>query len=210
MSEINKENSRDLKSSGRMALIRLAETVGGKTLYQLKITLAGSKPPIWRRIAVPATIRLDQLHHVIQSVMGWYDCHLHQYTVGHDVYGMPDSESEFEELNECHYSLQDIASESGQRFVYLYDFGDSWEHKIVVEKVLPPDSTFKHPLCLAGKNACPPEDCGGIYGFYDFVDAIKNPKHEEHESMKTWIGGDWDPAAFNLDRINSRLRTLKV
>lgn len=192
-------------------MIGPAEAGGGVPRYQLKITLAGSKPPIWRRVAVPASIRLHRLHDVIQFAMGWFDCHLHEYRVGHDVYGMPDPDFGFEgRLDELRFTLQDIAPQAGRRFVYQYDFGDSWDHKIVVEKVLPPDPAAKYPICLAGKNACPPEDCGGIYGYYEFLDAIKNPKHEEHESMKQWIGQEWNPEALNLDTINARLRTLKT
>lgn len=176
--------------------------------YQLKISLAGSKPEIWRRIAVPSAIRLDRLHDVIQKAMGWLGYHLHDFRAGGEVYGTPDPELEM--LNESKFTLKDIAPQEGNRFIYDYDFGDSWQHEVTVEKILPPDPSLKSPVCLDGKNACPPEDCGGIYGYYNLLDAIKDPKHEDHESMKDWIGGDWDPKAFDRNGVNAKLRKLKT
>jgi Plasmid pRiA4b ORF-3-like protein len=191
-------------------MIRPAESGGGQSRYQLKITLAWSKPPIWRRVIVPAAIRLDRLHDVIQIAMGWTDSHLHDFRVGETIYGRPDPDLGLEVFHERRHTLQDLATQVKQRFEYHYDFGDSWDHHIVVEKILPPDATFKHPVCLAGKNACPPEDCGGIPGYYDLIDAIKNPKHPRHEELVEWLGEEWDETAFDLDAINARLRALKT
>lgn len=178
--------------------------------YQLKITLGGTKPPVWRRVIVPSTIRLDRLHDVIQGAMGWYDGHLHEFATPFGIYGEPDPDCGVEVMNERKFTLQDIAPHEKATFNYVYDFGDSWAHKVLVEKVLPPDATAMHAVCIAGKNACPPEDCGGIPGYYELLEIMKDPSHEEHERMVEWAGGRIDPTAFSLDRHNARLRGLKT
>jgi hypothetical protein len=194
-------------------MIRLADTGGGTPLYQLKITLRDCKPPIWRRIVVRADMKLDRLHRVIQTAMGWSDCHLHQFVVGRVFYGVPDRERDdfgTETLNEKHYTVADLAPMPKKKFIYEYDFGDSWEHEILVEKALPPDAAFKHPVCLAGANASPPEDCGGIPGYYDLLAALADPKHEQHEEMKEWVGGAWDATRFSLEDANAGLKRIKA
>jgi len=190
---------------------------GGVPLYQLKITLKWSKPPIWRRVVVRANMSLDRLHGVIQFAMGWTDSHLHQFIVGagfvRTYYGKPDSEFAdmgSEMLNEKRYTVADLAPAAKKKFIYEYDFGDGWQHEVVVEKFLPPDPTFRHPVCLAGANACPPEDCGGMGGYYNLLEVMADPKHPEHEEMKEWIGGGLDAAQFDLDGINAVLKRLKA
>ena len=194
-------------------MIRLADTGGGTPLYQLKITLRDCKPPIWRRIVVRADMKLDRLHRVIQTAMGWSDCHLHQFVVGRVFYGVPDRERDdfgTETLNEKRYTVADLAPGAKQKLIYEYDFGDSWEHEVLVEQVLPPDADFKHPVCLAGANASPPEDCGGIPGYYDLLAALADPKHEQHEEMKEWVGGAWDATRFSLEDANAGLKRIKA
>lgn len=184
---------------------------GGTRLYQLKITLRYSKPAIWRRVVVRADMPLERLHHVIQIVMGWTDTHLHQFVLGRKFYGVPDTEGDSygtETLNEKQYTVADLAPASKKKFSYEYDFGDSWEHEILVEKALPPDAAVKHPVCLAGANACPPEDCGGIIGYYDLLEAMADPKHERHEEMKEWVGEDWAEKTFDLEETNAMLKRL--
>ena len=192
-------------------MIRLADTGGGTLLYQLKITLRDCKPPIWRRIVVRADMKLDRLHRVIQTAMGWLDCHLHQFVAGGGCYGQPDREWDAEDthmLNEKRYTVADLAPAVKARFAYEYDFGDNWEHEVVLEKTLPPDADFKHPVCLGGANACPPEDCGGGSGYAEFVDAMADPQHEDHEQMKEWIGGAWDATRFSLEAANAGLKRI--
>jgi hypothetical protein len=194
-------------------MIRLAETGGGTPPYRLKITLRDCKPPIWRRIVVRADMKLDRLHRVIQTAMGWSDCHLHQFVVGGVYYGQPDREGDdfgTETLNEKRYTVTDLAPGAKQKFIYEYDFGDSWQHEVLVEEVLPPDLDFKHPVCLGGANACPPEDCGGIPGYYDLLAALADPKHEQHEEMKEWVGGAWDATRFSLEHTNAGLKRIKA
>ncbi len=196
-----------------MNLISETETGGGVPLYQLKITLKWSQPAIWRRVVVRADMKLDRLHEVIQIVMPWMNCHMHQFIVGRAFYGKPDPEfadMSSEILNEKKYTVADLAPAAKKKFIYEYDFGDSWQHEVVVEKVLPPDAGFKHPTCLAGANACPPDDCGGIPGYYGLLETLTNPKHPDHAHMKEWIGGKWDAARFDLEGTNKMLKRLKA
>lgn len=188
------------------------EVRGGTPIYQLKITLKRSKPPIWRRVLVRADMPLNRLHTVIQRAMGWTDSHLHQFAVAGVFFGTPDPEMDIfgsRTLNEKRHSLAEVAPQVKKKFLYEYDFGDGWEHEILVEKILPPDSSFKHPICLAGALACPPEDCGGIWGYYNLLDALANPKHRDHHHLSGWIGGEWDAEHFDVDATNAYLKTLK-
>ena len=185
----------------------------GVPLYQLKITLQWSRPPIWRRVVVRADMRLDRLHDVIQIAMGWTNSHLHQFVLGRDFYGEPDPGSDgfgTDTLNEKRYTVADLAPAAKKKFIYEYDFGDGWNHEVKVEKVLPPDPGFKHPVCLAGEHACPPEDCGGIGGYYNLLEALADPMHPEHEDLKGWIGGEWDAMRFDQGEVNAILKRLKA
>ncbi len=200
-----------------MNCISEVPTAGGIPLYQLKITLRRSKPPIWRRVVVRADMRLDRLHTVIQIAMGWTDSHLHHFSAGSGFaltfYGTPDPEfggMGSETLNEKHYTVADLAPAARRKFGYEYDFGDGWEHQVAVERVLPPDPAFRHPVCLAGANACPPEDCGGVWGYYNLIEVLANRKHPEHQEMMEWAGGVIDPTAFDLGGVNAVLKTLKA
>ncbi len=178
-------------------------------IYEIKITLRGSKPPIWRRVQVPGKLSLYKLHQVIQLAMGWTNSHLHQFIIDGQYYGIPSPEDWEPIIDERRHSLSQIAPNVKRKFVYEYDFGDSWEHEIVVEKISSPEPGVHHPVCIKGKRACPPEDVGGIWGYENFLDAISDPKHEEHVSYLDWIGGEFDPEGCNLDKINQALRRVR-
>jgi hypothetical protein len=178
-------------------------------IYQIKVTLNHSKPPIWRRLQVPGQTRLDELHLMLQVAMGWWNEHLHQFTVGQTTYSelRPDLEMwEPEFMDESKYRLNQIAPGEKSKFVYEYDFGDSWEHVILVEKVLPPEQGVHYPRCIKGKRACPPEDIGGVWGYGYFLEAIKDPNHPEHADMREWVGDDFDPEVFDLEEVNEALQ----
>jgi hypothetical protein len=178
-------------------------------IYQLKITLRASKPLIWRRIQVRGSTTLAKLHHILQIVMGWTDSHLHQFIVDGVSYGIPDPEwPDFEMESERRVKLSQLVTTVNERFVYEYDFGDSWTHELLVEKVLPAEPGVRYPVCLAGQQACPPEDVGGIGGYAEFVEAIQQPKHPEHRAMRTWVGRPFDPAAFDNAAVNQALKYL--
>lgn len=178
--------------------------------YTLKITLHRTKPPIWRKVAVLGDIKLSKLHDVIQIAMGWYDCHLHQFVgPSGDRFGLDDPDLDMDVINENRYRLHDIVDTEKARFMYEYDFGDGWEHRIEVMKIEEPKTDLRYPVCLGGKRACPPEDCGGIYGFYDMLAAIDDPQHEMHETFREWLDPDYDPEVFDLDGVNRQLRRLQ-
>jgi Plasmid pRiA4b ORF-3-like protein len=175
-----------------------------KTVYQIKVTLNNFKPPIWRRILVGDTTTLSQLHDILQTVLGWTNSHLHHFIVNNEFFGDP-ADDEFGDMgtkNEARFKLNQLVSGPGFRFRYEYDFGDSWLHDLVVEKIMPAEKGIHYPVCVAGKLACPPEDVGGVWGYDDFLKAISNPKHPEHEEMLEWSGGDFDPARFDLEEVN--------
>jgi hypothetical protein len=183
-------------------------------LFHLKVMLVGSKPPIWRRIAVKDTIKLPRLHLVLQLVMGWTNSHLHRFRAGEVYYGTPPDPlfawSEVEELNERRYRLLDLCEKAGDEFHYEYDFGDFWDHEVKVEKVVPVPPAFTHALCLGGALACPLEDSGGILGYYEKLEILQDPTDPDHAEVLDWVGPNFDPTYFNQDAVNRALRKLKV
>jgi hypothetical protein len=180
--------------------------------YQLKITLRGSKPPIWRRVVVPAEIRLDLLHEVIQTAMGWYNCHLHFFEIDGEMYQgrAPDGfgGDDLEGLDEADYRLCDVVAEEKAKFQYEYDFGDGWGHTITLEKIIPASEQPQMMTCLAGKNRCPMEDSGGLWGYYDKLRIIGDPDDPEHEDIMEWMG-PVDPTEFDREAVNAGLAVLK-
>ena len=181
----------------------------GARVYQLKITLRGvSKPPVWRRLAIRSDITLRQLHETIQRAMGWYECHLHVFSTGWEEYGAPDRE--LGHADDRKVRLSRVLTEPGERLSYTYDFGDDWEHDIVLEEVQRVVPGEVYPRCVAGKGACPPEDCGGAWGYADLKETLADPAHEDHEEMLEWLGldngADFDPKELSLDEVNARLR----
>jgi hypothetical protein len=189
-----------------MAALRSA----GAPVYQLKVTLAESDPAIWRRVQVAGDISLAKLHQLLQIVMGWQNSHLHQFIVDGTAYGESDPAlGELELRDERKTRLGQVAPIVGSRFIYEYDFGDSWQHEIRVEQIAPAEPGMRYPVCLAGERACPPEDCGGIWGYTDLLEAVRDPDHPEHAEMMEWLEGDFDPEAFNLDATNQALKRLR-
>jgi hypothetical protein len=173
--------------------------------YVLTITLRDIDPPIWRRVRVRGDLTLDRLHHVIQAAMGWTNSHLHQFLIGQEGYSDPGFEVE-DTKDERRLRLSDISRANGARFTYEYDFGDGWEHTIVIDDIQPAGKSADVPVCLDGARACPPEDCGGPFGYAEnFLAAISDPRHPEHKEMLGWIGGAFDPERFDLKGINRAL-----
>lgn len=178
-------------------------------IYQLKVTLLGTKPPIWRRLLVAADLTLAQLHDVLQIAMGWQNGHMHQFRLGQRYFGRPFPEERLMGMtpteNERTVRLSAVLGRVGAKMIYEYDLGDSWEHGIVLEKQLPADIHATYPMCIDGQLACPPEDCGGIPGYYNLLDALADRRHPEHEELSEWIGGSFDPEAFSIDKVNRLL-----
>lgn len=171
-------------------------------VFQLKVTLRGIRPPIWRRIQVTDDITLSRLHDILQTVMGWWEEHLHAFNVNGVEYGSPDPYSELRSDRRIKLGQLGLAEKS--KFRYEYDFGDSWEHELLVEKILAPEPGVSYPRCLKGKRACPPEDVGGIWGYMGYLEAIEDPAHPQHDELLEW-SGPFDPEAFDLEEVNGAL-----
>ena len=181
-------------------------------IYLLRIELEHLEPTVWRQVLVPASIKLPQLHGTILRAMGWEGGHLHEFVIGHTHYGEPDPDNPYEDpplTNEARVTLEQALG-GLKTLRYVYDFGDDWEHKVKVEKILPPAPGMHLPHCVAGANACPPEDVGGVPGYFEFLEAIRDPKHSEHESMTKWIGRSFDPTEFDIDAVNAIFSEFKL
>jgi hypothetical protein len=179
--------------------------------YELRVELKHIKPVIWRRIIVAGSIRLHELHAVLLLAMGWQGGHLHEFIFGDTRYGEPDDLGLTDDppmLDETRITLAKALAGLSS-FAYLYDFGDGWEHRIKIEQVLTPDPELRCPVCLGGRNACPPEDVGGVPGYASFLEAIGDPSHEEHDDFLEWCGGSFDPTAFDIALTNQRLSQIK-
>lgn len=187
------------------------------TLLQLKVTLEGSRPSIWRSLLVPADIKLSNLHAVLQTSMGWEQCHLHCFHHGGLTYepktgGKPGIFSFLERSrDEAKVSLVELVNAQDEYLVYEYDFGDCWQHEILVEKVMPiGDGGVRRARCLAGERACPPEDCGGLPGFDHLLEVMANRKHPEYRDMLDWLGERFDPKAFDAARVDKELLEIRL
>jgi hypothetical protein len=210
------------------------------TIYQIKITLTGSEPPIWRRILIPSQFTFEELHAVIQASLGWENAHLHQFMLGNQGNAIFLSHPSFEleptaiknrkvidqkladvgfdtsrlspgqleqsnVLDETDFVLEDVFPREGAKLLYLYDFGDSWEHEILVERIFAPEPGVEYPVCSEGARSGPPEDCGGIDGYADLLEALRDPKRDDHAEALDWIGDDFDPEYFDLAEISDEI-----
>jgi|SRR5579862_1454691 len=175
----------------------------------LRVELLGIEPLIWRRVRVASSTSLKQLHDVLQLVMGWQDMHLHEFLAGELLIGMMDIDDPPENLqDENAWSLEQLLKTGVSEFEYHYDFGDDWQHRLIIEPAGRGRAGGSGALCLAGENACPPEDVGGPPGYAEFLQALADPKHQNHKQYLDWLGGIWDPRGFDLNRVNRELRAL--
>ena len=181
-----------------------------KEILQIKITLMHTSPQIWRRILVPKNLNLERLHDAIQISMGWDFSHLFEFTVGDRQYGEPDPDAPTgsKALRAKNLKLSTIIDRGIQQFAYLYDFGDNWEHEILVEKQIAADDGRRYPVFVHGEGRCPPEDVGGTDGFEEFLVAIKDTTHDNHTHYLDWAGGDYDPNTIDLEGINQGLELM--
>lgn len=180
-------------------------------VFQLKVTLAEIKPPIWRRFEVPGDIRLSDLHLVLQAVMGWENAHLHDFECDGKRYVLPDPEWPIEDtLDEWKFTLQNVVSSPWHRLTYEYDMGDSWRHELAVEFVQDPRPDALYSRCLDGARACPPEDRGGVWGYMETLEAVSNPDHPEFHEWRKRLGRDFDPEGLDLARVSAKLDGLRM
>ena len=176
-----------------------------KEVYQIKVTLKGTKPRIWRRLFVSSGITLRGFHRILQTTMGWTNSHLHLFNDGMEEYSPAEFGVEYAE-DSSRVRLKQLLNKKNPSILYLYDFGDYWEHVIVLENILRYDSTMRIPVCTAGSGNCPPEDCGGVPGFKEMLEVLKNPGHEEYDSYAEWLGEIYNPHYFDRIEINKLLQ----
>jgi hypothetical protein len=184
-----------------------------ENIYQIKVGLLEINPLIWRRFLIPANVTLHRLHLVLQDVMGWQNYHLYSFQIGKKEYSTPNPDNDFYELdfkNSYQAKLGNIVKEKGSIFLYEYDFGDGWEHQLLVEDIIDRDLEKRYPICIAGENASPPEDSGGPHGYMEMLEIIKNPYHKEFNSARTWLGKKIDPYKFDLKLANLRLSSNRL
>jgi len=166
--------------------------------------------PVWRRLLIPAEFRLNQLHDILQAAFGWLNSHLHEFRIGERTFGRPDWQDHFEgepqPEDEPRVRLQSVFSETGSKAMYVYDFGDNWEHEILFEGQQPREAGKLYPFCADGLGQCPPEDCGGAQEYEHFVRVMQDRFHPEYRELRRWLGRDFDPDEFSLDRVNRNLR----
>ena len=187
----------------------LAKSTVPPVVFQLKITLKDFSPPIWRRVQVTAEMTLAQLHDLIQLALGWSNSHLHQFIIGNQYYSTPSPDDWEPVQDERRFKLNHFLAAPKDKIRYEYDFGDGWQHEVLLEKALSPEPGVAYPVCVAGKNACPPEDVGGVGGYAHFLEAITQPDHPEHDELLEWVGDEFDPKAFDLAAVNQALEALR-
>ncbi|MHB1469443.1 MAG: plasmid pRiA4b ORF-3 family protein [Solirubrobacteraceae bacterium] len=197
-----------LTELGSAAMRASTGAISQDAVLQVKVSLLEvAEPPVWRRLQVFADIRLDEMHQVIQAAMGWEDDHLHAFSDGSFRYSSPDWDLECRD--ERGMTLGGLLAGAGGRAGYVYDFGDDWEHELILERTLPAEPGMRYPVCVAGAGACPPEDCGGVWGYMDLRDALVDPDHERHQELLDWLGlqtaSGLDPARFDVDEANRAL-----
>ena len=176
-------------------------------VYAIKVTLLGSSPLVWRRILVPRDITLRQLHRTLQTVMGWADSHLHQFALPRQKLAGPSYGLGTKVANENRTELGELIWTVGARLLYEYDFGDGWQHELVLEEILLGDESFRQ-MCVVGQRCCPPEDCGGPQGFAELIEALGDADHPDHQEVSEWLG-DFVPDSFSVKDINRKLRRRK-
>jgi hypothetical protein len=179
------------------------KTSAGTTIVSLKVTLRGAKPAIWRRLLVPSTMTLGDLHLTIQASMGWEDCHLHAFDIDGRRYG--DRRTVDDVADENRLTLSSLLKTGVARCTYTYDFGDDWEHTVEIEKTQPAVEGEAYPRCVAGKGACPPEDCGGPWGYQHLLEVLADPTHPEYADQRTWVDEDFTPDHFDTVGANAVL-----
>jgi hypothetical protein len=172
-------------------------------VISLKVTLRDIKPPIWRRLLVKPTMNLGDLHIAIQICMGWRDSHLHAFEIGGEQYGDPSMMDDA--ADERRLKLSSLVQSGVKRFTYTYDFGDSWDHDILIEASPPANDAKHYPACIGGKRNCPPEDCGGFPGYQELLAALADPAHPSHNEQLEWLGGEFDPEAFSVADTDAEL-----
>lgn len=211
-----KEAAEMKTSEGNITKLPVKTTKRKNLVYQLKITLEGIRPPIWRRVIVPSKITFFQLHIIIQIAFGWENCHMFQFcfndtdvtTINEDDFSFSSARKSKDVMN----TKIDKLLTTERQCIYEYDFGDNWEHSVILEDILEADPQKQYPVCVKGKRRCPPEDVGGPYGYSEFLETISDPENPERQEMIEWAVGEdgiFDPEEFNLEDLNEVLKDFR-
>ncbi|NVJ28575.1 plasmid pRiA4b ORF-3 family protein [Myxococcus sp. AM011] len=192
------------------------KTTSELSIHVLYVELVGIQPVIWRELLVRSDMPLSKLHDVLQEAFGWNHSHMHVFEdTSRRRYGDMAGEADDRGFggdaslrDEREYSVSDIAPRARSLFGYIYDFGDDWVHRRRVKKVQPAEPGKRYPACVAGARAAPPDDCGGVPGYERLLKALEDPEHGEHEEMRQWLGGPYDPEAFDLKSTDKAVRTI--
>jgi hypothetical protein len=181
-------------------------------IFQFKVQLKNITPAIYRNILVPESATFLQLHEIIQHTMGWDNYHLFQFVIDRNTFiGIPNKEFDFGEVYDAKkIKLKDFFNPLNRKILYEYDFGDSWEHTVTLSKVMENEKNINYAVCLKGQRNCPPEDCGGPWGYEMFLAAITDKKNPEHNQMLEWVGGEFDPEEFDLEHVNGVIKQIKI
>lgn len=183
-------------------------------IIQLKVTLQDTEPRIWRRVLVDRGTVFFDFHHILQIAFGWKNSHLFEFRYNNCKISEKSEDFDEDEFGDSTFidsifvALGAFLIKENQKFIYEYDFGDSWQHEIIVEKFLPADPKQKYPVCIGGEMSCPPEDCGGTHGFEQLLKIIADKKHPEYKDMMTWVGKKYDPKYFDKDAVNKKFKSL--
>ena len=178
-----------------------------KTVHQLKITLRGIRPPIWRRIEVPSDISLGELAPILEAAMGWMGGHLHMFDVDGVTYGSPDPDWGSDDLDEDKFRLSTVLPFVGTKMRFDYDFGDGWQHNVEVEAINPVLADVLYPRCLTGRRSCPPDDCGGPPGYADILAVVADPNNPKHADLREFVPLDYDPEYFDVAETDIDMRS---
>jgi len=177
-------------------------------LYEIRVQLRDIDPPIWRILQVPSRTSLLKLHKILQRAMGWTNSHLHLFEIDGKPYGEGDFEWDFDVRDYRGMRLDKIFTGQRTSFLYEYDLGDSWRHDITLMGTVEGEAEGK-PACISGAMACPPEDCGGVSGYYYLLEALADPNHDEHNTLLEWVGGKFDPEAFDIAAVDQSLKRVR-
>jgi len=181
-----------------------------ETLYDLKVSLNMSEPLIWRRFSISGRTSLEELHDIIQIVMGWENNHMYQFIINERYYSDDELGTEGAREHAAGVPLESILKRAKRSFIYEYDFANGWEHEVYIEKIRIVDATEikKYPLCTEGAQACPPEESGGVFGYLEIISALKDPSNESYDEVVKTYGKEFDASQFDVDWINNNLREL--
>jgi len=200
---MTRKNSSTLRSAAAMAGKRPSGSPATGSLVTLKVVLRHTKPPVWRRLVVADSMTLGDLHRAIQAAMGWHGGHLHAFDIGGTQYGDPGTTDDVADENRLRLSA--LQKSRVTRFGYTYDFGDDWEHAVTIEKSAPAGEGAPMAVCIAGKRNCPPEDCGGPWGYFRLLEILADKSHPEHAGQREWLDEAFDPEAFSAASASARL-----